>query len=395
MKTFKSYIYLLFFSGLLLNTIAILTYNSLRYIEKGLMISTIIAGLFIIYIKLKDNKKNNDPEIESEKKLNLYREYSNSTGHKYFNHIPGFQKLSTNKYIENWLPEISLLLIVLLGIYLRFYNLGNLSLTTDEIYQAIAMKSILENGSPLLPNGNYYNRGLTHSYLASLFALYFGANELSVRLPSAIAGVGTIIVSYFLGKELKNKEFGIIIALIICIFPWMIEFSRWGRMYSLLTFLVILSFYSAIVGFKQKKWSFIILAIISSFLAIMTHKFGYITPIIIVGAFVVHNIKFDKSLLKFRYMVLLIAPLLLIPLVKLVVNFSQIEPGTIHIFLLNSYNFLFEYSYSDFFISFLASNFAFLFVGISILLYFMIVENIKNLRDNSLLLAITLLEIFF
>ncbi|MCM1987223.1 ArnT family glycosyltransferase [Methanococcoides seepicolus] len=297
-------------------------------------------------------------------------------------------------YKEGWFYSIVLLLIMLLGIYLRIYNLGNLSLGTDEIYLGIAMKSILENGVPSLPDGAYYNRGLTHSYLSSFFALFLGANEFSVRLPSAISGLGTILILYFLGKEIQNKKMGLMLSFILCIFPWAIEFSRWGRMYSMVTFLILFTFYSSIIGFKHQNKNFVILAIISALLAIMTHKFGYITPLIILIAAVLYTFEFKKEILKIKYLLIIFLPILLIPLAHILINIREnnFTFGKIFKICVESYGFTTKHSFSDYFINFLFSNYVLLFIGIITLFYYLVQRRI-NIKDNLFLFGIASLQI--
>lgn len=303
-------------------------------------------------------------------------------------------------YKEEWFYSTSLLLVILLGIYLRIYNLGTLSLTTDEIYQGIAMKSILENGAPSLPDGGYYNRGFTHSYLSSFFALFFGANEFSVRFPSAIAGLGIIVILYFLGKEIQTKKVGLMLSFIICIFPWTIEFSRWGRMYSMVTFLILFTFYSSMIGFKYKNKKFVILAIISAFFAIMTQEYGYITPLIILIATILYTFEFKKEMLTMKYLFIIALLVLLKPLVNIIVNVrkNNFTFEKIYSIIIGSYGFLTSISFSDFFINHLLSNYVFLFIGI-IYFFYCIVGRKINIKDNVFLfvtatLALILLSYF-
>lgn len=70
-------------------------------------------------------------------------------------------------------------------------------------------------------------------YLTVPFIALFGLNELAVRLPSAVAGVMTVWVLYFLVSELfktsKNANaIGLASAILLSITPWHIMLSRAG-----------------------------------------------------------------------------------------------------------------------------------------------------------------------
>lgn len=66
-------------------------------------------------------------------------------------------------------------------------------------------------------------------YLTVPFVAIFGLNEWSVRLPSAIAGVLTVLVLYLLVLELfKSKNIALLSSAMLAITPWHIMLSRGG-----------------------------------------------------------------------------------------------------------------------------------------------------------------------
>jgi 4-amino-4-deoxy-L-arabinose transferase-like glycosyltransferase len=56
----------------------------------------------------------------------------------------------------------------------------------------------------------------------------FGATLASVRLPSVLFGVGTVLTTYWLGRELFSRRVAVIGALLLTVFPPHIHFSRLG-----------------------------------------------------------------------------------------------------------------------------------------------------------------------
>src|SRR5438874_1717900 len=103
-----------------------------------------------------------------------------------------------------------LILIVFLASILRFWNLGSVppSLEWDEAALGYNAYSLLHTGrdeyGTLLPLnlksfGDY--KPAVYAYLDVPFVAIFGLNEFAVRLPSALAGIGLVIVIYFLMME--------------------------------------------------------------------------------------------------------------------------------------------------------------------------------------------------
>jgi 4-amino-4-deoxy-L-arabinose transferase-like glycosyltransferase len=124
-----------------------------------------------------------------------------------------------------------LLSITVLGALLRFWGLGGIGLHGDEDTMGLAVKGILESGSPTLPSGMLYVRGLVQTYLMAASAEMFGLTEWALRLPSVLTGTVTIVVSYFLGRRFLSPKLSLLFALIIALFPAFISISQTARMY--------------------------------------------------------------------------------------------------------------------------------------------------------------------
>ncbi|PIY80097.1 MAG: hypothetical protein COY80_04705 [Candidatus Pacebacteria bacterium CG_4_10_14_0_8_um_filter_42_14] len=132
--------------------------------------------------------------------------------------------------------------IVLLGIFLRFYKLGSIpiALNRDEASLGYNAYSILktghdEHGVRLPLNFQSFGDWKLGGYIYALvpFISIFGLSEWSVKLPSALAGVFQIIVGFFIVLELSRNEkskykysLAIIVALFIAISPWSVKLSR-------------------------------------------------------------------------------------------------------------------------------------------------------------------------
>lgn len=153
--------------------------------------------------------------------------------------------------------------ILLLALALRLVSL-NQSFWLDEAAQAvISAKNIfkVDFSSDFQP---------PFFYLITHFWQKLGLpQEFFLRLVSLIFGILTIYLTYLLMKRLFNEKVALLSTLFLSTAPFHIYYSQEYRMYSLLTLLVLLSWYF----FWQKKWLNYILV---SILAIFTHYFAFL-----------------------------------------------------------------------------------------------------------------------
>ena len=136
-------------------------------------------------------------------------------------------------------------LIFFFAFILRFYKLGQIpvSLYWDEAAiladaKIAAATGLDQHGRPwyqlLYPSYGDYKLPV-YIWLATLAVKIFGANEFAVRLPSALAGLGTVIVGALLVRQLFPKLsrqdknlLSLSVMLILTINPWSLMFSRVG-----------------------------------------------------------------------------------------------------------------------------------------------------------------------
>lgn len=158
--------------------------------------------------------------------------------------------------------KIIWLLIIFFAIWLRFYELGSNppSLSWDEAALGYNAYSIGQTGR------DEFGRFLPYDYFASFGdykpPLYvyaavipikvFGLNEFAVRFPSALFGVLTVILVYFLVKQLFSSNHQSLLpeisALLFTISPWHINLSRAAFEANLALFFVLLGAYLFLKG---------------------------------------------------------------------------------------------------------------------------------------------------
>lgn len=175
----------------------------------------------------------------------------------------------------NWLrkqrlsdsPQLYLIIILLLALGLRSIAL-NQSFWLDEAAQAI----LSANPFNLAQFRGDFQPPL--SYIFTYGWIEFGnmlglRSEWFLRLPMVLIGTGTVFMLFQLLKEAFNKRVGLLAGLMLATAPFHIYYSQEFRMYSMLTFLSVLSWY--VLWKKEWKWFSVVTAI-----GIFTHYFFFI-----------------------------------------------------------------------------------------------------------------------
>ncbi len=112
-------------------------------------------------------------------------------------------------------------------------------------------------------------------YLISGSAFYiFGYNIVVARTLTAICGIFSTIILYFLGKELVNDKVGLTSSLLFAIFPLAVLYNRWFFDYNLLQLLGIFTFFASIKYLKTNKRRWFYVASISAGVASLTSLIG-------------------------------------------------------------------------------------------------------------------------
>lgn len=202
---------------------------------------------------------------------------------------------------------ITILIFLALGLFYRLYGLSdNHSFWNDENQTAIFARAILEWGFPVLSNGYTPSIYLPFwYYLPAFFMKIMGVNEFAVRLPSIIFGSLSIWVVFLLGREMFNRNVGLLSALFITFLKIEILWSRQARPYQLIQLLYLLSVYFFLRFVKQfdKKEidkleiKHLIWAVIFSLLAAAIHPLG----LLLFVYFAIYLFLFRRDIIKEVY----------------------------------------------------------------------------------------------
>lgn len=139
------------------------------------------------------------------------------------------------------------ILLVLAGI-LVFINLGkNHLLPWDEaIYAQISKNMVINNeyiSMEWAPGKIWYEKPPLGMWFMALSFRILGVSEFAARLPSALFGIGTVLIAYFFGKKLFNKTAGFIGAFALLTTFNFLYYSRASMLDVTAAFFITLSLY--------------------------------------------------------------------------------------------------------------------------------------------------------
>jgi len=227
------------------------------------------------------------------------------------------------------LSAIIFIVIIFSSILIRFTSLSSLpvSLYWDEVSEGYNSYSILQTGKdeygtsfPILFRGYDDQKMPVYIYLSVIPIFLFGLGEFSVRFLSALSGVGSVVVCYFLVKELFKKEklsnfVGLVSAFTFSIVPWSVQLSRAGFEANLALFFVMLG---SLFIFKSrdKKW-FLLAAALAFVVSIYTYRSSLIVvpPLFFLSLFFLRRSIVKTARYKFTGFVLLLFAILSLPLI--------------------------------------------------------------------------------
>ena len=126
--------------------------------------------------------------------------------------------------LQQWIP---IAFILLLASALQFYQLGTESLWQDEVFSI--------RDAQKLPN--QINIGRPLYYILLRFWMLFGTSDAWLRGLAVIFALGSVLLTYLLGRRLVGESTGLIAAFLLSTSPLFLNHAQQIRMYTLGTFL--------------------------------------------------------------------------------------------------------------------------------------------------------------
>jgi len=207
-----------------------------------------------------------------------------------------------NWFKQNW----QLLLLLAAGTFLRFYKLASLppGLHPDEAANGLDVISMIEKGKFAAIYDTNGPREALFLYLQGIFVWIghtfniaaLNYTPLALRIAPAIIGVVTIWAIYLLGKELYNKNVGLIAAAALTVSAWHIQFSRNGFRAIMAPLALTLLFYFFIRAYREGKLKYYIATGVTFALGFYTYLSFRMAPLVLIALLIFILVK-DKQFL--------------------------------------------------------------------------------------------------
>ncbi len=166
-----------------------------------------------------------------------------------------------------------LALLIAIGAAMRFVSLGEQSFHHDEV---ITVARVIPGSFIHMLREVKHSESNPPLYyvLAWSWAKVFGTSEFGIRSLSALFGLATVPVAYFIGVELSNRRAGLIAAALVAVNPMLIWYSQEARSYALLVFFCAVSLLFFARALRTCSWADLGLWALSSALALCSHYFA-------------------------------------------------------------------------------------------------------------------------
>ena len=185
------------------------------------------------------------------------------------------------------MTSLWLILITVLGCGLRFFELGQEPLWTDEgftwLWIHLDHSRIWGDAGQIEYNSPFY-------YSLQRLWLMFGDTEFAMRSFSALLGTATIPVVFLIGRTVASSGVGLVAALLLATQPVHVAYSQEARVYALLCFggalaiLGLVGFLRASAGpagaWNRSPYPFLATYAVGVLLCLHSHNTGIFVPVL-------------------------------------------------------------------------------------------------------------------
>jgi 4-amino-4-deoxy-L-arabinose transferase-like glycosyltransferase len=186
----------------------------------------------------------------------------------------------------------NLTVLALLAVLLLFVGLGSMGLTDrDEGRNAEAGREMLETGDWISPTFNYeprFAKPVLVYWLMSLSYRWFGVDEFAARLPSAVFGLGLILLHYLFVSRFFGPVVGLMGALMLLLNVQMIGLNRMVLTDSVLVFFTTVSLFGFWLGWhgrSQERWWRWVFYVGMAIATLAKGPVGFLVPIVTVAIY--------------------------------------------------------------------------------------------------------------
>ena len=187
---------------------------------------------------------------------------------------------TTKRSADAKATRVLILFLVILAFALRVYQLDAKSIWLDE---GTSLNRASGDLAFILSN-RVISGGITspdpHPPLYFLLLHFMieiaGDSDFSLRFPSVLFGVLIVPLVYFMGKRLYDTQTGLVAAFLAVLSPFYLWYSQEARMYTLLTFLGLLSVHCLLHAAEERGIVWLIGFVLTAIAMPYTSFFGFV-----------------------------------------------------------------------------------------------------------------------
>ena len=151
-----------------------------------------------------------------------------------------------------------LFILLAAGALLFLFKIGERDLwEPDEARYAVVTLEMQQGGNWIVPHLNgaiYAEKPPLFFWLVHLSVFFLGENSpLANRLPSALAGLVVIILTFLFGERLFNSRTGFLSSLVLATCFFFPQLSRWMMLDSLFTLFFLLTLFCFYLGYEKEE----------------------------------------------------------------------------------------------------------------------------------------------
>jgi len=176
------------------------------------------------------------------------------------NTFPSDVRSPSDHVLDN--PWFQIVLVTLLAIVLIFSKLGGNGLANyDDCFYAEKAKEILKTGELMTmryAGAPAYENPPFYMWLVALSYLLFGVTEYAAKFPSALFGVGTVVLLYFLVRRLFSPWVAFCSAVVLSTTFIFVRYARHAMLDVTLTFFVSLAMLALVLATRKNPRYFLL-----------------------------------------------------------------------------------------------------------------------------------------
>jgi len=175
--------------------------------------------------------------------------------------------------LVGWRDHWPLLVLIVVAAVLRLATIGEQSFWYDEAYTPVHVLHA-SLGATLHTMVHTENTPPVWYVLIWAWSRMFGIGAVALRTPSALAGVATVAVAWYIGRELGSRRTAIVLAAIVTFDPLFVWYSQEARAYALFALFAALSLWTFLRAWREPTAREFAGWAAASVLALGTHYFA-------------------------------------------------------------------------------------------------------------------------